>query len=421
MAGLFPGWKVVIGAGSGIAFGSAVFVSSSFSLLATAIGVQFGWSQSQLALGASLVLLMQIFSYPLVGALTDRIGSRLAAMMSISCFAGCLLLLSQVGTPLAGVMGDPLLQYYAAFFLIGLLAAGTNVVCYTRALTLWFDRRRGMAIGVAAAFQAVGATVLPVAFYKLITLWGWSGAVMGLAAFLVAFCLPMVAWLVKDSPAPFGLHPDGDAAPAPRKDDAGLPARPRFSVLIGDPRFRSLAIAFSVLGFAGYALSTNAVYILTTTAGLTVGEVATVQAVWGASVLLGRVGFGYLLDRFDSAPVALLAVLLGAGVFISYGMGGSYASIMVTAIVAGIAIGGESDLIPYLAGRYFGKDAVSTVFGWFLSAFAVGAALGPITFAQASAALKGPELVLFAIAALHIVPAVLFLGLRQKATSPAQS
>lgn len=413
MAKLFAGWKVVLGAGTGIAFGSAVFVSSSFSLLAEAIGHEYGWTQAQLALGASLVLFMQIFSYPMVGALTDRIGSRLAAVMSIVFFAASLFMLGHVGTPYLSFIGDPMMQYYVSFFLIGALAAGTNVVCYSRALTLWFDRRRGLAIGIAAAFQAVGATLLPVVFHQLITRWGWAEAVLALGVFLLVFCLPMVAWLVKDSPVPFGLNPDGDPVPHHAEPKGTNVVRPGIGQLLADARFRSLALSFAVLGFAAYALSTNAVYILTRTAGLSVGEVATVQAAWGASVLVGRVGFGYLLDRFDGALVALFAVVLGAFVFVSYGMGGSYAWVMVTAVAAGIAIGGESDLIPFLAGRYFGKDAVSTVFGWFLSAFAIGAALGPVTFAQASTLLKGPELVLFAIAALHIVPGVLFLGLRR--------
>ena len=417
MAKLFPGWKVVLGAGMGIAFGSAVFVSSSFSLLAEAIGREYGWTQSQLALGASLVLFMQMFAYPAVGALTDRIGSRIAALISITAFAGSLFLLSQVGSPALSFIGDPMMQYYVSFFLVGALAAGTNVVCYSRALTLWFDRRRGLAIGIAAAFQAVGATLLPIVFHQLITRWGWEDAVMSLGVFLLVFCFPMVAWLVKDSPVPYGLHPDGDPAPHPSDPDAETAARPGIRQLLADARFRSLALSFAVLGFAAYALSTNAVYILTRTAGLSVGEVATVQAAWGASVLVGRIGFGYLLDRFDGALVALLAVGLGAFVFVSYGMGGSYAWIMLTAVAAGIAIGGESDLIPFLAGRYFGKEAVSTVFGWFLSAFAIGAALGPVTFAQASTLLKGPELALFGIAALHIIPAILFLGLRRAPTA----
>lgn len=413
MAGVFPGWKVVAGAGIGLAFCSSVFIGSSFSLLSAAIGTQFGWSQTELALGASLVLLAQVVTYPAAGALADRIGSRWAAVMAIAMFSGCLALLSQIGTALWRLPAEPLMQYYAAFLLIGLLAAGTNMVSYTRALTHWFDRRRGMAIGLAAAFQAVGATVMPIAFQNVIMLADWQTAVLALACFLVLVCLPFVAVLVKDSPEPFGLHPDGAPEPPRRPSDVGVASAPGLLQLLRDPVFRRLAVSFAVMGCASYALTTNAVYILTSTAGLTLSQVATVQAISGASVLIGRIGFGFLLDRFEGSLVAILATLLGASVFISYGMGGSYSTIVLTAVVAGISIGGESDLMPYLAGRYFGKDAVSGVFGWFLSAFVIGAALGPVGFAQLAAVLGGPAPALFCVAALHVVPVVLLLGLRR--------
>ena len=408
---MFEGWKVVMGAGFGVAFSSAVFISSSFAVLAAAIGAQYGWDQSQLALGASLVLLMQVVTYPAAGVLADRLGSRRAAMLAVTLFSGCLFLLSQIGTRLWVFPLEPLHQYYAAFLLIGLLGAGTNMVSYTRALTLWFDRKRGLAIGLAAAFQALGATIMPVAFNQVIAGWGWPVAVLGLAGFLILVCLPLVAAFVKDSPEPFGLHADGAAQPAPVAAGPAVP--PGLRQLLADPVFGRLAICFSVMGFASYALTTNAVFILTNTAGLSLGEVATIQAISGASVLLGRVGFGVLLDRFNPLVVAVLAVMLGASVFVSYGLGGTFLTVALTAVIAGVSIGGESDLMPYLAGRFFGKEAVSSVFGWFLSAFVIGAALGPVLFAMASMAAGGPVPVLFAVAALHVVPVVLLAGLRR--------
>lgn len=412
MPGIFPGWKVVAGAGVGLAFCSSVFIGSSFSLLAAAIGSSYGWSAPQLALGASIVLLMQIVTYPAAGVLADRIGSRRAAMFAITMFAASLFALSQIGTAFWGPLKDPLYQYYASFLLVGLLAAGTNVVSYTRALTLWFDRRRGMAIGVAAAFQAIGATVMPLAFQRIISSYDWQSAVLLLAGVLFLFCLPLVSELVVDSPEAIGLKPDG--AGHGHGDESEWQGKRSLASLLGDPVFRMLAVSFAVMGFASYALTTNAVLILTKAAGLTLPQVATVQAISGASVLIGRVGFGFLLDRFNGAAVALVAIVLGALVFVSYGVGGEVNRIMLTAMVAGISIGGESDLMPYLSGRYFGRDAVSSVFGWFLSAFVIGAALGPVVFAQAASSLGSPVPVLFAIAALHIVPAGLFIMLMNR-------
>lgn len=414
MSGMFRGWRVVAGAGIGLALCSSVFIGSTFSLLAAAIGTQFGWTPAQLALGASIVLFMQIFTYPAAGMLADRIGSRWAALFAITMFALGLLALSQIGMPVWHVVENPLHQYYASFLMIGLFAAGTNVVSYTRALTLWFDRRRGMAIGIAAAFQAIGATIMPIAFQRIATIADWRTALLLLAGCLLLICLPAVSTLVKDSPASLGLHPDG--ADSPPEGHAGGEPLPRRSLvsLLQDPVFRMLAVSFAVMGFASYALTTNAVLILTTAAGISLPQVATVQAISGASILLGRIGFGFLLDRFNGALVAFLAVVLGGSVFVSYGMGGSFTAIAITAVVAGVSIGGESDLMPYLAGRYFGRDAVSSVFGWFLSAFVIGAALGPVVFAQAAALLGSSVPVLFAIAALHIVPASQFIILSRR-------
>lgn len=161
----FPGWRVVAGSGVGIGFGSAVFIGSSFALLASAIGAQFGWAQTELAAGASIFLLMQMVTYPVVGWLLDRFGTLKVAMTSIVLFALALAVLSRV----AGASW----QFNAAFFLIGLVSAGANVVSYARAITHWFERKRGLALGVAAGFQALGSFVMPIVFQKLIATSGW--------------------------------------------------------------------------------------------------------------------------------------------------------------------------------------------------------------------------------------------------------
>jgi hypothetical protein len=46
-----------------------------------------------------------------------------------------------------------------------------------------------------------------------------------------------------------------------------------------------------------------------------------------------------------------------------------HAMIVTTTFLNGLAIDGDTDLMPYLASRYFGNRAVSHIFGWFLFAF----------------------------------------------------
>ena len=384
--GIFPGWKVVAGSGVGIAFGTAVFLSSSFSLLAAAIGTQFGWSPVDLAKGASIALVLQMIGYPAVGLILDRFGSRRVAMASILLFALALLALSQIN--------KALWQFYLAFFLIGLLASGTNVVSYARAITLWFDRKRGIALGTAASFQALGAFIMPLAMQKIIASSGWPTAIMALAAFEVLGCLPVVAFLVKDDPHQSGLHADGDTV-----DHAAAIVEPGPSVrdIVRTGTFWKLAIAFAIMGMSFYAVVTNVAFILTKSAGLTLAQVSVVLAITGIAVLFGRIGFGFMLDRFSAQVVGILTLVLSALFFAGFALGISLGFLLVAGLIGGAAVGGESDLLPYFASRYFGKQAVSKIFGLFLSAYVFGGALGPVTFAKASQAFGGSTIPLLGL------------------------
>ncbi|TKT72665.1 MFS transporter [Afipia massiliensis] len=390
------GWKVVIGSGIGISFGSLVFMGAGFALLASAWARQFGWTQPELAKAATIFLLIQTAMYPVCGWMLDRWGSRKVATGSIALFAISLILLSQIGNSLT--------QMYLAFGLVSLVSAGTNVVSYARAIAFWFDRRRGLALGLAASAQAVGSFFIPILAQKIIAQSGWSAALLSLAAVELLICLPLVALLVKD-------NPDGaqsaETAPGAKREAPGMDVRD----IVRTATFWKLAVCFAIMGLSLYAIAANIAFILTETAGMPLADVAMIQAVSGLSVLLGRIGFGYLLDKLQAPVVGILTVTLAAACFGLYATATAPALIFVAAATGGIAVGGETDLMPYLASRYFGTRAVSKTFGWFLFAFFIGAAIGPVAFAQLSAAHGGAVVPLFLLAALQLIPAALFLSL----------
>ena len=47
-------------------------------------------------------------------------------------------------------------QFYLSFAFIGIFAAGANSLVYMRLLATWFDRRRGLVIGIASAGMGLG-------------------------------------------------------------------------------------------------------------------------------------------------------------------------------------------------------------------------------------------------------------------------
>jgi MFS family permease len=406
----FPGWKVVIGSGVGISFGSVPFFASGFALLAGAMAREFGWTQPDVA-KAAIYLLLQTVAYPICGWPLDRFGSRKFAAASIVAFAVSLLVLSRIGNSLT--------QLYLAFALMGIISAGTNVVSYARAIALWFNRKRGLALGFAASSQAVGSFVIPIVAQKLIAQYGWSTALLALAAFELVVCLPLVMLLVKDSPAPYGLLADGaeSTVAVAHAEPAGGGMEVRDIIRTGT--FWKLALCFAIMGMSFYAIAPNIAYILTKTAGLSLADVAKVQAASGIAVLFGRIGFGYLLDKVHAPIVGILTLALLAISAAIYATAVSPVIIICAGILGGLAIGGESDLMPYLASRYFGTRAVSKIFGWFLFVFFLGAAVGPLAFAQLSVAYNGAIVPLSMVVALQLVPAVVFLSLGRYPAAPA--
>jgi nitrate/nitrite transporter NarK len=402
-SGIFPGWWVVAGSAVGISFGSVIFVSGAFAQLANAWGHEFGWDQSQLAKAATIFLFLQMLTYPALGGLIDRYGSHKVAIASILLFALSLVALSRISGSLA--------QFYGAFVFIGLVSAGTNVVSYARAISLWFNRRRGLAIGLAAAAQAVGAVLIPSMTAKIVAASGWSTAVLVVAAVEIVVCLPLVAWLVKDSPAPYGLLPDGDDASPSGPTSAALLHGMTGAEIIRSVVFWKLAASFAVMGLTIYALSINVVFIMSKTAGMSSAEAAGVQAMSGGAVLLGRIGFGYLLDRLPGKVVGIMLCAIEAVGVAIYATSSSHSIILIGALLLGIAAGGDSDLMPYLASRYFGTRSVSSGFAWLLAAFFIGAAIGPTAFASYSTAVSSPVPPLYALIALQIVPIILFITL----------
>ncbi len=399
---IFPGWKVVAGSAVGISFGSVPIFAAGFGILAAAMAHDFGWNQIQVERAATIYLLLQTFAYPLCGLPLARWGSRKFAVASIAAFSVAVLALSQIGNSLT--------ELYVMAAITGVVSAGTNVVSYARAIALWFNRYRGLALGFAASAQAVGSFIIPKAAQQTIAQFGWSGALMALAAFELVICLPLVAILVKDSPTPYGLYPDGVEPTAEQALRFDRPAT-ALSEMVHTATFWKLAICFAVMGMSFYAIAPNIVYILSKSANLSMVQIASIQATSGIAVLFGRIAFGYLLDHLHAPLVGFLAIVFSALSAAIYALTGNVDYIFLAAVAGGFGIGGETDLMPYLASRFFGAQSVSKVFGWFLFAFFLGAAAGPVAFAKLTDQFGGSSTPLLLLVGLQIVPAVLFLSL----------
>ena len=95
------------------------------------------------------------------------------------------------------------------------------------------------------------------------------------------------------------------------------------------------------------------------------------SSLFGVGLFMGRVGCGYLLDQFFAPRVAALlfsAVAIGIAFL---GLGHAIWSACIAAVLVGLGIGAEVDIIAYLTSRYFGLRSYGAICGWIWAVFGV--------------------------------------------------
>ncbi len=132
------------------------------------------------------------------------------------------------------------------------------------------------------------------------------------------------------------------------------------------------------------------------------GGAALTVSLAGGAALIGRVGIGYLLDRFFAPYVAawfFCGFALGIFLLWSGAVGGL---VFVAVILVGLGVGAELDVMPYAVSRYFGLRAFGEIYSYTFAIFTLGGVVGPPLMGAGFDATGSYSLVLamFVVAAL---------------------
>jgi MFS family permease len=198
----FYGWVVV--AVTFVTMAIGVNARTAFSLFFPPILTEFGWDRAVTAGAFSFGFVASAVGSPLIGRLMDRAGPRAVMELGVVLMGGGLLL-----APLTS-------QPWHLYLTIGVMV-GAGSVCLgysgqSQFLPNWFNRRRGLAIGIAFAGVGIGSVTLLPWVQNMIAETGWRTActAMGLAVLIV---LAPINLLLRKRPEDIGLRPDGDAEP----------------------------------------------------------------------------------------------------------------------------------------------------------------------------------------------------------------
>lgn len=409
----FQGWRVLGAATVGLACGIATVVPASFGVFLGPLRAEFGWTQSETFTALLFITFTSALIAAPVGGLVDRYGARRVVLAGF-CFQ--ILLLASFAW-----LGPSLWAYYLRYFLLAVLAIGTTHVAFARVITLWFDRRRGLALGIALSGVGIGGFLWPLYAQAMIGQHGWRDAWLLLALAVAVLALPTIALLLRDSPASVGQTPDGD--PLRTAADDTTPAEATGIPLAGVlrmPGYWLMVATFFLIGFAVQSVMLHLVPLLTAR-GLPPMLAALAQSLLFVAVTTGRLVTGWLMDRFFAPRVALaflLAPIVGI-TLLALGAGGATA--LVAALLVGLAVGAEVDVLAYLTGRYFGARHFSAVYGTFYGVYTLSGGLGPLFTARLVDTGEGYPVALAVHAALLAVAALLLLRFPPLPTTPAMT
>ena len=353
----YPGWRIVVAGFFGVMVSFAAIVPYTFGLFLKPLAASFGWHREATSAGFSIAALTVAAASPGLGFLLDRYNPRRIILPCIAVFSAAYASLA--------LLSPHLQHFYLTFFLIGLVGNGTAYIGYSRAISSWFNRRRGFALSIMLSGSALGAMLLPVLAQAVITHLGWRAAylILGLLAFAVGF--PLTAAFVRERPR---VEQDGDVS-----TEQGEPV----SRALATPAFWIIAATVCL-----YAISVNGAIAhlsaLLTDRGVSAAGAAWSVSIIGASGLLGRLLTGLFLDRFFGPRVSQLMLLMTVLGILLLSVASSLAAGLVAAGFIGFSMGSEGDVTPYLLGRYFGLKRFSTLYALTWTTYAIGAAAGPI-------------------------------------------
>jgi MFS family permease len=363
------GWWIVFVAAVGLSMGYGPIVTFTFGIFFKLLNQEFGWSRGDISQAFSISLFVMSLVFPFVGRLVDRFGARKVIIPSILLFGLGLMSLS--------LLSANIWQLYAVYILLGLVGGGTAPVPYSNVLSHWFDKRRGLALGVAMVGLGLGAFVMPFLAQILIVSQGWRQAYIVFGLMVMVITIPIVGLFFKETPEMVGLRPDGDVInpnqPNGSEQKIGLSAQEAWQT----HTFWILVGAFFLMSASVHGCLIHLVPLLTDR-GISPQLAAAATSLFGAALLFGRVGAGYLLDHFFASSVALCFFCGTALGLLLLWSGVTGTAAFIAAFLVGLGMGAEGDIIAYLIGRYFGLRAFGEIYGYAFGAFTLGGVSGPL-------------------------------------------
>ena len=364
---LFYGWVMVV---AFLVIGTTIFGTRfSFGIFFKSLESEFSLNRAATSAVFSVSMVLGCVFAILGGLASDRYGPRIVLFLMGLLTGLSLLLTSQTNS---------MWQLFITYSLLLSMGSSAMFVVMMSTVSRWFDKKRGLALGIASSGAGLGIMVMAPFATFLISNFDWRMAfiIIGVITWLIVFPLSR---LLKKDPSEIGALPDGldsFSKDIKNKEESIQPAD--FSLL---QTLRTKT--FWLIAFVWLFLASNMFLVFThlvphvTDIGFSAGEAAAILSLVGGLSVVGRVLMGTVSDRIGRKPTAIICALLQAGAMVWLTWSQDLWMLYLFALFYGLAYGGIGPSIAALIGDTFGLRNMGAILGALDIGFGVGGALGP--------------------------------------------
>ncbi|MFH1488747.1 MAG: MFS transporter [Pseudomonadota bacterium] len=374
--GLYYGWVIV--AVALVSTGFWMGIRACFSVFYVALLEEFPWSRGESAGVQSLALMVYTLFAPLVGGLIDRFGPRRIILPGI-----LILFLGQI---LSARIQD-LLHFYLLYGVIsGVGISCIAVVSYSAILAHWFEKKRGLASGIAVSGMGLGTFFLVPLCQQFILLWGWRVTFIATGILLLIILLPLNGIFLRHKPREMGLYSDGAAPPEPsvpgERKEAGSRRPPAIDWTLSKASKTAAfwyLLAFPFFSFSGIFLIFVHNVKFMVDQGISKMTAAFIFAMVGIISSIFRIFWGWLSDRIGrekTFTAGTLCACMGVGSLLIIGATGIKGFAYAFFILYGIGWGVTAPMFMAVSADLFKGRGFGLIYGMVEGGIGVAGALG---------------------------------------------
>jgi MFS family permease len=345
----------------------------SFPVFLVELTEKLGWGRGDTAIGVSITFIIGGLTSPAVGRLLPKYGPKKILLVGAVIFGLSFLFLSVMTS---------LWQFYliCCFLAVGLSCTGTMPTSY--AISDWFHRKRGRAMGVMMVGVGLGGLIFVPLTDRLITLLQWENTFATYGILVGLIIIPAAGAIIKKRPAESGVLPDGDLTDNGQLDEAGKlmqknAAAPAWTLTqaVRTRTFWAIALAFILATFGQTPILIHQVAYFRDI-GISPEKAAAALGMCAFLGIGGKIFFGAMADRYPTRYAIMLCFglqFLGTLLLLKTQ---SLASPFWFVILWGFAMGGIITLEPLIVAECFGLESFGVVLGMLYVFTTIGGSTG---------------------------------------------